>query len=105
MLVVYLALELLRDAVGEFIVVFNPLSSLRVLDGHGRYACSRQRVGLNEEVNRRWVVGREGGRRKHLNAPTTVAPSFSTSWMAAFIVPPVSIHWSTSSTFIPAGRQ
>lgn len=46
MLVVYLALELLRDAVGDFVVVFNPLSSLRVLDGHGRYACSGQRVGF-----------------------------------------------------------
>lgn len=57
MLVVYLALELLRDAVGKFIVVFYPLSSLCVLDGHGRYACSRQQVGLNEEVNYRWVVG------------------------------------------------
>lgn len=44
-----------------------------------------------------------GGGHKHLNAPATVAPNFSTSLMAAFIVPPVSIHWSTSSTFIPAG--
>lgn len=40
--VVYLALELLWDAVGELVVVFDPLSSLSVLDGHGRYACSGQ---------------------------------------------------------------
>lgn len=59
MLVVYLALELLRDAVREFIVVFNPPSSFRVLDGHGRHACSRQRVCLKEEANSRWLAVRE----------------------------------------------
>lgn len=37
--------------------------------------------------------------------PTTVAPSPSTSWIAAFIVPPVSIHWSTRSSLIPAGKK
>lgn len=61
MLVVYLALELLRDAVGEFIVVFNPLSSLCVLDGHGRNACSRQQVGLNEARGLSLGCGEGGG--------------------------------------------
>lgn len=58
MLVVYLALELLRDAVREFVVVFNPLSSLRVLDGHGRNACSGQ--WLLSKAGNCWP-GRGGG--------------------------------------------
>lgn len=49
MLVVYLALELLRDAVGELVLLFNPLSSFRVLDGHGCYACSDSGVGFSKE--------------------------------------------------------
>lgn len=36
-----------------------------------------------------------------LDWPATEAPCFSTSWIAAFILPPVSIHWSTISTLIP----
>lgn len=35
-------------------------------------------------------------------SPTTDAPCFSTSLMAAFIVPPVSIHWSTMRTRRPS---
>lgn len=59
MFVVYLALELLRDAVREFVVVFNPLSSFRVLDGHCCYACSRQQVSFSVEGNNQ--LGREDG--------------------------------------------
>ena len=33
-----------------------------------------------------------------------MAPSCSTSLMAAFIVPPVSIHWSTNNTLTPGGE-
>lgn len=59
---------------------------ITVLGGEGQWICS--------PCLKTFVLG-------VLCLPTTVAPWFSTSLIAAFIVPPVSIHWSTIRTRRP----
>lgn len=38
-----LSLQLVGDAVGGFVVLFDPFSTLRVLDGHSSHTCGEER--------------------------------------------------------------
>lgn len=51
MLLVQLTLQLFGDAVGGFVMVFEPFSPLGVLDGHGSHTCVKER-GIQSQTQR-----------------------------------------------------
>lgn len=50
---VQLTLQFFRDAVGSFVMLFDPFSPFGVLDGHSRHTCAKERDIYTEATEQR----------------------------------------------------